>query len=244
MPVNPNRKARTRQEILDHSARLFRLRGYEATTIDDVMLAAGLTRGAFYAHFDSKDDLFAEVLRTSHGLLRLLRARTGEDPLALGREAARVLDDYLHKDHIGEVSIGCTLAALPGDVGRAPLPARLAYSNAIYGLIAELGRGRPKPRRLEENATVAAVLCVGAIGMARASGDRRLGDWLLRCARRAAAALLAAPKAGLKPRVSPARPKSKSRRKSAAARRPKRAARSRGGRAAASPKARSSGSRR
>ena len=55
MPAPPARKARTRQEILDHAARLFRLRGYEATTIDDVMLAAGLTRGAFYAHFDSKD---------------------------------------------------------------------------------------------------------------------------------------------------------------------------------------------
>ena len=244
MPVDPHRKARTRQEILDHAARLFRLRGYDATTIDDVMLAAGLTRGAFYAHFGSKDDLFAEVLRTSHGLLRLLRARIGEDPQALCREAARVLDDYLHKDHIGEVSVGCTLAALPSDVGRAPLPARLAYANAVYGLIAELGRGRPRPRRLDANATAAAVLCVGAIGMARASGDRRLGDWLLRCARRAAAALLEVPAAKLRPRASRARPKSKSRRKSAAARRPKRAARSRGGRAAASPKERSSGSRR
>lgn len=231
MPVNPNRKARTRQEILDHAARLFRLRGYEATTIDDVMLAAGLTRGAFYAHFDSKDELFAEVLRTSHGLLRLLRARAGEDSRTLGRQAARVLDDYLHKDHIGEVSVGCTLAALPGDVGRAPLSARLAYANAVYGLIAELGRGLPKARRLDANATAAAVLCVGAIGMARASGDRRLGDWLLRCARRAAAALLTAPTGGLKPPVSRARPKSTSHRKSAAARQPRRAERSRGDRA-------------
>ena len=231
MPVNPNRKARTRQEILDHAARLFRLRGFEATTIDDVMLAAGLTRGAFYAHFGSKDELFAEVLRASDGLLRLLRARTGEDPRALGRAAARVLDDYLHKDHIGEVSVGCTLAALPGDVGRGPLPARLAYANAVYGLIAEFGRGRPRPRQLDATATAAAVLCVGAIGMARASGDRRLGDWLLRCARRAAATLLAAPMATLKPRASRVRPKSKSRRKSAAVRPPIRAARSRDGRA-------------
>jgi TetR/AcrR family transcriptional regulator, transcriptional repressor for nem operon len=231
MPVPPARKARTRQEILDHAARLFRLRGYEATTIDDVMLAAGLTRGAFYAHFDSKDDLFAETLRSSHGLLRLLRARTGDDPPTLRRQAARVLDDYLNKDHIGEVSLGCSLAALPGDVGRAPLPARLAYANAVYGLIAELGRGRPRPRKLDANATAAAVLCVGAIGMARASGDRRLGDWLLRCARRAASALLDAPAAKVRPRVSRARPKSTSRRKSAAARQPKRAARSRDGRA-------------
>jgi TetR/AcrR family transcriptional repressor of nem operon len=229
--VNPARKARTHQEILDHAARLFRLRGYEATTIDDVMLAAGMTRGAFYAHFKSKDDLFAEVLRTSHGLLRLLRGRTGENPRALGHEASRLLDDYLHKDHLGEVSVGCTPAALPGDVGRAPLAARLAYGNAVYGLIAELGRGRPRPRQLDANATAAAVLCVGAIGMARAVGDRRLSDWLLRCARRAAAALLTASPNQVKRPASRARSKSTSRRKSAAARRPKRAARPRGDRA-------------
>ncbi len=221
MPVTPARKARTRQEILDHAARLFRLRGYESTTIDDVMLAAGLTRGAFYAHFESKDDLFAEVLRTSHGLLRLLRNRKSIDPAGLAREAAKVLDDYMHKDHIGEVSVGCTLAALPGDVGRASLPARLAYANALYGVIAELGRARPRPRRLDSNATAAAVLCVGAIGMARAVGDRKLSDWLLRCARRAAAQLLAPPR----PRASPVRPRGWSRRQVSGARRSKRAAR-------------------
>lgn len=231
MPIAASRKARTRQEILDHAARLFRLRGYEATTIDDVMLAAGLTRGAFYAHFGSKDALFAEVLRNSHGLLRLLRSRDGIDPRALNRQAALVLDDYLNKENIGEVSVGCTLAALPGDVGRAPLPARLAYANAVYGLIEELGRGRPRPRRLDVNATAAAVLCVGAIGMARAVGDRRLSDWLLRCARRAAATLLDASPSKVKRPASRVRSKSTSRRKSAAARRPKRAARSRGDRA-------------
>ena len=52
MPQNPARTARTRAEILDHAGRLFRLRGYAGTNIDDVMLAAGLTRGAFYAHFN------------------------------------------------------------------------------------------------------------------------------------------------------------------------------------------------
>ena len=70
MPQNPARKARTRAEILDHAARLFRLRGHAGTNIDDIMLAAGLTRGAFYAHFTSKDDLFAEAIRTGQGLLR------------------------------------------------------------------------------------------------------------------------------------------------------------------------------
>jgi len=215
MPPSPNRKAQTRREILQHAARLFRLRGYHATTIDDVMLAAGLTRGAFYAHFASKDALFAEIVRTGPGLLAQLRAG----------EPAAVLRAYLDKANLGETAQGCTLAALPGDVARAPLAAR----------IAELARA--KVRKLDGDATVAAILAVGAVTLARASGDARLGDWLLRSARRAALPLL-------KPRASPKRKRSKSRRKAAGARRSRRVAPSRGGRAAAAPKARSSAARR
>jgi TetR/AcrR family transcriptional repressor of nem operon len=212
MPQNPTRKARTRAEILDHAARLFRLRGHAGTNIDDIMLAAGLTRGAFYAHFNSKDDLFAETLRTDHGLLGRLRAG----------EPSAVLKAYLDKADLAATVQGCTLAALPGDVARAPLAARLAYANVLYATIAELARG--KRRKLDADATVVAILAVGAISLARASGDTRLSDWLLRCARRAALPLL-------KPRASPAKRRSRSRRKVAGARRAKRAARSRGGRA-------------
>src|SRR5260370_37052577 len=78
MPQTLARKPRTRAEILDHAARLFRLRGHAGTNIDDIMLAAGLTRGAFYADFTSKGDLFAEAVRAGHGLLGRLRA--GEPP--------------------------------------------------------------------------------------------------------------------------------------------------------------------
>src|SRR5258708_30889939 len=74
MPQNPARKARPRAEILDHAARLFRLRGHAGTNIDDIMLAARLTRGPFYAHFTSKDDLFEAAVRAGHGLLGRLRA--------------------------------------------------------------------------------------------------------------------------------------------------------------------------
>jgi TetR/AcrR family transcriptional regulator, transcriptional repressor for nem operon len=212
MPQNPARKARTRAEILDHAARLFRLRGHAGTNIDDIMLAAGLTRGAFYAHFTSKDDLFAEIVGAGHGLLGRLRAG----------EPAAVLKTYLDKVDLAATVQGCALAALPSDVARAPLAARLAYANVLYATIAELARA--KRRKLDADATVAAILAVGAVTLARASGDTRLSDWLLRCAQRAAAPLL-------KPRASPAKKRSRSRRKVAGARRAKRAARSHGGRA-------------
>ena len=225
MPQNPARTARTRAEILDHAGRLFRLRGHAGTNIDDVMLAAGLTRGAFYAHFDSKDALFAEAVRSGHGLLARLRAG----------EPEAVLKAYLDKAELAATAQGCTLAAHPGVATRDVLDVQLAYTNGLYAAVGELARN--KKSKLDADATVAAILAVGAVTLARACGDTRLRDWLLRCAWRAARPLL-------KPRVSPKKKRSKSRRKAAGARRSTRAARSRGGRAAAAPKARSSAARR
>jgi TetR/AcrR family transcriptional regulator, transcriptional repressor for nem operon len=233
MPQNAARTARTRAEILDHAGRLFRLRGYAGTSIDDVMLAAGLTRGAFYAHFKSKDDLFAESVIAGTGLRRRLR----------GAEPAAVLKAYLDKAELVASAPTCVLAALPSDVARAPLAARLAYANLLYAAIAELA-GSEK-RKLDADATVAAILAVGAVALARASGDTRLSDWLLRCAARAVRPLLKPKgKPRVRPRASPAKKRSRSRPKAAGARRSRRAARSRGGRAAGGPKGRSSAARR
>lgn len=225
MPVNPARTARTRAEILDHAGRLFRLRGYAGTNIDDVMLAAGLTRGAFYAHFNSKDELFTEAVIAGTGLRARLR---GAAPTA-------VLKAYLDKAELVASAPTCVLAALPSDIARSALPARLAYANLLYAAIGEVAGA--KKRKLDSGATVAVILAVGAVALARASGDTRLSDWLLRCANRAVGPLL-------KPRASPKKKRSRSRRKAADARRSRRAARSRGGRGAAAPKARSSAARR
>jgi TetR/AcrR family transcriptional repressor of nem operon len=217
MPPNIAQTLRVRAEIFGHAGRLFRLRGYAGTNIDDIMLAAGLTRGAFYAHFKSKEELFAQVVGSGQGLLWKLRSANAE--------LLAVLDGYLAKEELAATAQDCTLAALPGDVARGPLAGQLAYANVLQAVIGEMARGRR--RKLDPDATAAAILAVGAISLARASGDRRLSDWLLRCARLAARSLLRP-----KPRrASRARPPARSRRKAARGRRPKRAARSRGGRA-------------
>lgn len=223
MSISATRKAAIRAEIVEHAARLFRLRGHAGTNIDDIMLAAGLTRGAFYAHFTSKDDLFAEIVRMGHGLLPKLRAAEKLDA---------VLDAYLDRETLSATAQECALASLAGDVARSPLAARLAYANVLHGVIGELARG--KRRSLDADATAAAILAVGAVTLARASGDPRLSDWLLRCARRTARALMKPkpkPKKAAKRRASPKKKRSTSRPKAAGARPSRRAARSRGGRA-------------
>ena len=55
--------SKTRQRILQAAAARFRRQGYVETSVNQVMRDAGLTHGGFYAHFPSKEDLFAEAVR-------------------------------------------------------------------------------------------------------------------------------------------------------------------------------------
>ena len=54
----------TRQQIIDTAARLFASRGFDGTSMSDLAAAAGLTKGAFYHHFESKDALFFAVVQS------------------------------------------------------------------------------------------------------------------------------------------------------------------------------------
>src|SRR5215475_6440813 len=108
MPPNIAQTLRIRAELFGHASRLFRQRGYAGTSIDDIMLAAGLTRGAFYAHFKSKEELFAQVVGSGQGLLWKLRSKDAK-PLA-------VLDAYLGREDLAATAQDCTLAALATDV--------------------------------------------------------------------------------------------------------------------------------
>src|SRR6516225_1279032 len=54
--------AEKHERILREAARLFRERGFDGAGVADIMKAAGLTHGAFYAHFPSKEALEAEAV--------------------------------------------------------------------------------------------------------------------------------------------------------------------------------------
>ena len=62
MPYPPEHKVQTRARIVESARRLFNRHGFEQVTIDQIMASAGLTRGAFYHHFDSKDELYAAAV--------------------------------------------------------------------------------------------------------------------------------------------------------------------------------------
>jgi len=184
MPYAPEHKARTRLRILEHAARLFRRHGYDGIGIDAIMDAAGLTRGAFYAHFRSKADLFAAVTAAESDFVRRLQAARAD-----GAGARAVIDAYLDPANRARVGAGCTLAALTGDVARAPQRVRKAYGELVRRLADELVEHVPAdlPDR-RARALAAVALCFGGIAIARALADERLaGEVAAACRERALA---------------------------------------------------------
>jgi|SRR5690348_4583743 TetR/AcrR family transcriptional regulator, transcriptional repressor for nem operon len=87
MPYTPEHKARTRERIVESAQRLFNRHGFNGVSIDEIMADAGLTRGGFYNHFGTKDELYAEVVtyalssrRRRRGLARSLARRANLSP--------------------------------------------------------------------------------------------------------------------------------------------------------------------
>ncbi|MDL4863935.1 TetR/AcrR family transcriptional regulator [Halomonas elongata] len=169
MPWSANHKPRTRHQILDAAATLFTHHGFEGTTINDVMRQAGLTRGAFYAHFASKGDLYAEALR--HAALTSSAHLADTDP----RE--RVLG-YLSDTHRRGEDVNCPLACLVSDVAQQDDQVREAYTRLFSGFVAHCqAAGTEAPMR--RRALQQAVTMIGGMAIARTLNDDALAEEVL-----------------------------------------------------------------
>lgn len=89
------KQERTRQALLEAAVRLFCERGLEGASVDEVAQAAGYTKGAFYANFKSKEELFLVILdeQFAKELERLDHALAGQDP---EEEAQAAAADFIH----------------------------------------------------------------------------------------------------------------------------------------------------
>lgn len=179
MPYSADHKERTRARIVECARILFNRHGYDNVTIEMVMAEAELTRGGFYNHFKSKEELFAAAVSSFlMGRGAQWRAGAGIDPTQPTREAAsQMLAAYLSREHLGDLDGQCPMIALPSDIARAHPEVQAAYQHlltAMVGLyqssLAEAGRnGRRK-------ALVLAALSVGGMVLARTLPDSELAD--------------------------------------------------------------------
>lgn len=187
MRYEKGHKDATRQRIIDTASKQFRENGVAAVGIAGIMSGAGLTNGAFYAHFTSKEDLVEAVLTNA------LRRR--EERLRTASQADEglesVIRDYLNPGHRDRPSGGCPTAALVAEVARHPRATRDAFTERVSTFIelitTQIRKGSDEERRRRAIAIYG--MMVGTLQIARAVNDRKLSDEILESGVSAALAL-------------------------------------------------------
>jgi AcrR family transcriptional regulator len=179
-----DQKADTRKRIVRSAARLFRRYGYQGVGIDEIMAAAGLTRGGFYAHFRSKEDLFRAAVADELELTARMRAHRQSARSGAASGARALVEFYLGDGDRAHVAASCPLVSLSPDVARSSEDARAAYTATLQQMLTELaqciaGDGAGARAR----ALAALALCVGGVVMARAVSDEQLAAELVEVCR-------------------------------------------------------------
>jgi TetR/AcrR family transcriptional repressor of nem operon len=169
-------KEATRRRIIEAAGRRFKRDGIDGSGIATLMADAGLTNGAFYAHFASKDDLVATTVADQ---LRAQRERYRRLPAGTGIE--QIVRAYLSVDHRDNPSEGCPAAALLDEIGRCDEKTKRAYTEGTLTIaddLAELVAPRD-PASARARALSALALMIGTLQMSRAFDDGRLADQVL-----------------------------------------------------------------
>jgi TetR/AcrR family transcriptional repressor of nem operon len=182
MRMTSERKAETRERILNAAGALFRGHGIDAVGVDAIMHQAGLTHGGFYAHFASKEALVAEVSAAAlaRSAARWERISQGTDPATA---LARIVDSYLDPAHVAAAEHGCVLATLGPEISRRQ-KARPGITASIRRMLDALAHCFPERPRHRTLATLSAM--VGAVVLARLCDDQQLADEFLGAARKSA----------------------------------------------------------
>lgn len=188
MRYEKGHKETTRQRIVEVASRQFRAHGIDAVGLAAIMADAGLTNGAFYAHFGSKEDLVSDVLTSAQaGREKTLRVK-----LESGTSLDTAVRDYLSPRHRDNPGGGCPTAALVADVARRPKATRDAYTAGIEDFVAVMAARLPAGSDEERRSKAIALygLMVGTLQLARAVSDKKLSDRILASGVDAALALI------------------------------------------------------
>lgn len=191
MRFEKGHKAATRKHIVDVASKCFRRDGVSAAGIGGIMGEAGLTKGAFSPHFESKEALVGEALQSA---LTDQQHRLDEDRRN-GLDLEGVIRSYLSPAHLEGPAEGCPSAALLPEIARQPLSTRRAYEEGLQGYVSTLAALLPDggSARSRQRATAIFGLMVGTLQFARAVPDAAQAEQILRGGVEAALQLARAP---------------------------------------------------
>ncbi len=182
MRVSRKKAAENRETVINVASRLFRERGFDGIGLKDLMKGAGLTQGAFYKQFTSKEDLAVQASKrafesASHRWSEVIEANPEN---ALGA----VLDFYLSTDHREKKMDGCPIVGLGSDAARQSIDVKSSFEDGVKAHLEILGQLIGESRGGETNSEAMAVLStmVGALVLSRVINDDQLSKWILQAA--------------------------------------------------------------
>lgn len=179
-------KRESQERILQAAARRLRAHGLQRMAIVPVMRDAGLTHGAFYSHFDDKDDMAAAALAhaITAGRPRWIKPAHGESwPARLTTLTKR----YLTAAHRDDRAGGCAFAALSSEAAHASPRFRATFERELRVSLTAMCGGEQASADRQDDAIAVLAMCVGALSLSRAVADPTFSDTILRAARQAAA---------------------------------------------------------
>jgi TetR/AcrR family transcriptional repressor of nem operon len=182
MRVSRIQAAENRQTVINVASRLFRERGFDGIGLKDLMKGAGLTQGAFYKQFASKEDLAVQAsrraLESAFSRWSAAAAANPKDPLGA------VIAFYLSTKHREERMDGCPIVALGSDAARQGSDVKASFEAGIREYLELLGRWVGEADGEEPSGKAMAILStmVGAVVLSRAVNDERLSKQFLQAA--------------------------------------------------------------
>ena len=175
--IRSSAKEASHERIVHAAARAIRRSGYDGTGVADIMKEAGLTHGAFYAHFASREAMLAEAADRAGAESNAVAASViaAVPPNEALQALAQV---YLSREHLASIETGCPLSALGSEMPRQSPEVRHAATRRIKEMIDLVARqfpdcGQPSAH---ERALVAVATMVGTLVLARAVDDAVLSD--------------------------------------------------------------------
>jgi TetR/AcrR family transcriptional regulator, transcriptional repressor for nem operon len=173
MRYDAEHKQKSHERVIAEAAKAIRADGPQGISVAGVMSAAGLTHGAFYAHFESRDALLLAGIERmfEEGRARVLRETTAGVPAKTA--LTNYIGFYLSRSHRDTRTAGCPLPFLAAEAPRLNEEMRERYAQGVQnltGALADLLRDMAYPN---PDTTAASVLAemVGAVSLARAEPD-------------------------------------------------------------------------
>jgi TetR/AcrR family transcriptional repressor of nem operon len=203
MRVSRVQAEENRQAVIDVASRLFRQHGFDGIGLKDLMASAGLTQGAFYKQFASKEDLAA--LASGRAIEHARQRWSAATEACPDNPMAAVVAFYLSMDHRAERMDGCPIVALGSDVARHGVEVKASFEAGIRDYLkmvgAWMGEADGEADAEATRAKVMAMLAtmVGAMVLARAVNDEDLSRQFLHAAADSVLAASAADRAPRRP---------------------------------------------